>query len=49
MKSALKEVKLEFEVVGKGMYNPTENILCSDALHQPTRIYEIRDISMSAQ
>ena len=39
----MKEVHLEFQIVGKGSYSPTENILCSDALHQPTRIYEVTD------
>ena len=48
-KTALKEVDLDFQIVGKGSYSPTENILCSDALHQPTRIYEIQDSKKRVQ
>lgn len=37
----MKDKGLNFNVVAKGSYSPTENILCSDVSHQPTRIYEI--------
>ena len=43
LKTALKEVHLTFEIIAKGTYSPAENILCSDVLHHPTRIYEIHD------
>ena len=35
----MKKVNAKFSVIARGTYNPTEALLCSDVLHQPTRIY----------
>ena len=38
----MKLKQLNFEIIAKGAFSPTENLLCSDVQHQPTRIYEIK-------
>ncbi len=38
---ALRAIKAQFQVIARGSYTPSENFLCSDVTHQPTRIYEI--------
>ena len=38
---ALTKEKLTFLVVARGSFSPSENLLCSDVLHQKTRIYNI--------
>ena len=43
LKTALKQMDLEFNIIARGTYSQAENILCSDTLHQPTKIYEICD------
>ena len=37
----LEKHGLVHEIVHKGSYSPTETILSSDVLHQPTRLYQI--------
>ena len=37
----LKKINADFRIIAKGTYSPTEALLCSDVLHQPTRIYLI--------
>ena len=37
----LTREKMEFSVIAKGSYTPEQNFMCSDVLHQKTRIYEI--------
>ena len=38
----LSEQNLHFSVIGRGFFTPAESLLCSDVLHQATRIYEIK-------
>ena len=40
--TSLTDVNLKFSVVGRGFFTPAESLLCSDVLHQATRIYEIQ-------
>ena len=38
---AMEEKGLAFEVIQRGMYAPNDHILCSDVLHQMTKIYQL--------
>ena len=40
----LSDHNLHFSVVGRGFFTPAESLLCSDVLHQATRIYEIKKL-----
>ena len=37
----MKKESLNFKIIHKGCYSPTETILSSDVRHQPTRLYSI--------
>ena len=37
----MEEKGLAFEVIQRGMYAPNDHILCSDVLHQMTKIYQL--------
>jgi hypothetical protein len=38
---AMEDKDLSFEVIQRGMYAPNDHILCSDVLHQMTKIYQV--------
>ena len=42
--SCLAKEELEFSVLVRGAFAPGESLLCSDVLHQMTRVYEIKNL-----